>query len=206
MPISKSVAHEFHALIAFFVIAVLSGYAADAPPVTQPGAPLADGGAPTSQPVWLHKKRRHLRRTPDRNPAYGTITLRQASLFHEQLLEFCEGYWLGLHYHGALGAAPITQGASHSWDPTLWTIGDVPNDFRLADGKQPFAGVIVAIRLDETKPQAGVWAPVTLDGRRFYALLDEVNGPKADAAIDAFGGRTPRDILEELGRAFDASN
>lgn len=58
----------------------------------------------------------------------------------------------------------------------------------------------------EAKPQAGVWAPITLDGRPFYAAIDEVHGPNADAAISAFGGRTPRGILDELRRAFDASN
>lgn len=210
MLISKSGILGFHSAIAICLVAIASGCASQVSPrpqAIQSDAPVADGGTAASRLAMVRKKLLHLRRLPDHSPTYETITLRQASLFQEQLIEWCEEYRFSLHYQGALGSKPITQGARQAWDPTVWTIGDVPDDVpRSPDGKQMQqmpSRVILAIRLTESKPQSGIWSPIMIEGRRFYVLLDESHGPKADAAIDTLGGLTPRDLFDALRWALD---
>jgi len=46
--------------------------------------------------------RQFLHRLPDNSTEYGTITLREASLFHERLMEVCGENGVGLSYGGVL--------------------------------------------------------------------------------------------------------
>jgi pimeloyl-ACP methyl ester carboxylesterase len=130
--------------------------------------------------------------TPD-----DALTLRQASLFHERLMAVCEDKGLSLSYGGALSHKPVNGGADQAWYATLWFVTtDAPAD---AQGRGGLENVLCVIRLTGVKPASGVFVPISIEGRPFYAALDqEVVDIDSDAPAAQMRGKTPRDFLARL--------
>jgi hypothetical protein len=158
------------------------------------------GNAVSAIPRQARKARRFQPRLPDQDQRYGTITLREASLFHERLLEACEEDSLGLSYSGALAQTPHFQGMQTRSDPTRWNILEHPPR-KNAWEQQELDRLLFAIRLAETQP-SGAFLRISIEGHRLFVTLEGLDEKNADQPMAELLDKSPREFLQSVSDSF----